>query len=74
VKPIQLDRLTLAVLSDWQYNRGRQLHLRDADGAELTLDATNVRLKRFYAALAPFIGPFDRVANEALVKRVEKYR
>ena len=72
--PIHLDRLTSAVLSDWGANRGRQLFLRDADGAELRLDATNVRLKRLWEALGPFIGPFDRAANEALKQRVAKYR
>src|SRR6185312_15692404 len=71
-QPIRLDRLRVAALSGWGYNRGRQLHLRDADGAKLTLDATNIRLKRLYAALVPFIGPFDRAANEALVRRVAK--
>jgi hypothetical protein len=73
-EPIRLDRLTVAALSDWGMNRGRQLFLRDADGAELRLDATNLRLRRLYAALAPFIGPFDRAANEALAQRVAKYR
>ena len=55
-------------------NRGRELFLRDAGGAELRLDATNVRLKRLWEALGPFIGPFDRAADEALKQRVSKYR
>jgi len=72
--PIHLDRLTSAVLSDWGLNRGRQLFRRDDGGAELRLDATNVRLKRLWEALGPFIGPFDRAANEALKQRVSRYR
>jgi hypothetical protein len=68
--PVRLDRLTVAALSDWGPNQGRRLFLRDAAGSEVRLDATNIRLKRLYAALAPFIGPFDRSANEALAQRV----
>jgi hypothetical protein len=48
--PLQLDRLTVAALSDWGPNQGRRLFLRDAAGSEVRLDATNIRLKRLYAA------------------------
>ena len=37
---------------------GRQLQLLDADGTDLTIDATNLRLAPLYEALADFI-PWD---------------
>jgi hypothetical protein len=71
--PIRLDELLSARLvsnSNW----GRELHLQARDGTRLRLDATNLRLVRLYGAMAPFIGPYDRVANDTLLKRIERYR
>lgn len=71
--PMRLDQLTNARL-DVNHSWGRELWLTGKDGTTLRLDATNLRLVRLYAALAEFIGPFDRVANDRLRERMEKYR
>ena len=71
--PMRLDQLTSARL-DVNHNWGRELWLTGKDGTTLRLDATNLRLVRLYAAMAEFIGPFDRVANDRLRERIEKYR
>ena len=71
--PIRLDELASARL-ETNHNWGRELHLRTRDGTRLRLDATNLRLVRLYEALAQFIGPQDRVANETLQRRMERYR
>jgi hypothetical protein len=72
--PIRLDALRRAELSDWGRHRGRQLHLRDADGNWLQLDATNLRLKPLYGALALHIPAGSPVANARLHKRMEAAR
>ena len=72
--PVRLDRLRRAELSAFGRNSGRQLQLLDADGTDLTIDATNLRLAPLYEALAAFI-PWDSpVANELLQKRMAKHR
>jgi hypothetical protein len=72
--PIRLDRLRYAELSEFGPNQGRSLELVDKDGTRLRLDATNLRLKRLYAAMAHFIGPYDGVANARLQRRMEPFR
>ena len=72
--PIRLDRLTRADLSAFGRNDGRQLHLADADGTCVTLDATNARLARLYAVLAERIRHDDPVANKLLQRRMAKHR
>jgi len=72
--PIRLDALRDATLTEPSRNQGPLLLLTAQDGTVVRLDATNLRLVRLYAALGQFIGPFDRVANERLRERVEKYR
>ncbi len=72
--PVRLDALRRAELSAFGRNSGRQLHLLDADGTDLTIDATNLRLARLYEAMAVFI-PWDSpVANPLLQKRMAKHR
>jgi hypothetical protein len=71
---IHLDRLTDASLSAFGRNTGRRLDLRDADGNAVSLDATNFRLVRLYAALAAFIPSGSPVANERLQHRMDKHR
>ena len=72
--PIQLERLTVASLSAFGRNSGRRLYLCDADGSSVSLDATNLRLVRLYAALAGFIRSGSPVANERLQYRMDKHR
>jgi len=72
--PIQLERLTVASLSAFGRNSGRRLYLCDADGSSVSLDATNFRLVRLYAALAGFIRSGSPVANERLQYRMDKQR
>ena len=72
--PIRLDRLARAELTGFGPNQGRSLYLVDKEGTHVRLDATNLRLKRLYAAMAQFIGPFDDVANERLQRRMEGHR
>jgi hypothetical protein len=72
--PLRLDRLRVASLSAFGRNSGRQLRLVDREGTDLVVDATNLRLVRLYAALAPFIDADDPVANELLHKRMAKHR
>ena len=64
----------LASLSAFGRDSGRRLHLRDADGSSVSLDATNFRLVRLYAALAGFIRSGSPVANERLQYRMDKHR
>jgi hypothetical protein len=71
--PMRLDQLASARL-EVNYNWGRELWLTGKDGTTLRLDATNLRLVRLYAAMAEIIGPFDRIANDRLLQRMEKYR
>jgi hypothetical protein len=72
--PIRLDRLRYAQLSGFGPNQGRSLELVDRDGTRLRLDATNLRLKRLYAAMAPFVDPNDGIANDLLQRRMEPFR
>jgi hypothetical protein len=68
--PVRLDRLRRAELSAFGRNSGRQLQLLDADGTDLTIDATNLRLARLYEVLAGYIPRDSPVANPLLQKRM----
>lgn len=72
--PLRLDRLVWAWLSPFGRNSGRQLHLADADGNRVQLDATNHRLARLYEVLAGHIAHGDPLANELLHKRMDATR
>jgi hypothetical protein len=71
--PVRLDQLLSARLVT-NHNWGRELHLTTRDGKHLRLDATNLRLVRLYEAMAPFVTPHDGIANDLLLKRIERYR
>jgi hypothetical protein len=68
---VRLDRLTDAHLTAFGPNSGRQLRLTDADGARVSLDATNMRIERLYESLARHPGV---PASELLQRRMARYR
>jgi hypothetical protein len=72
--PLRLDCLTRAEIADWTSTTSRIVHVSDATGTTLKLDATSWRLTRLYAALADYIAPDSPVANRRLHRRMARAR
>ncbi|MDA0185067.1 hypothetical protein OJ997_32480 [Solirubrobacter phytolaccae] len=73
-KPIRMDELSTALLTNFGPNSGRQLWLTMRDGTQMRLDATNLRLKPLYGELARYIPEGSRIANALLHRRMTDAR
>jgi hypothetical protein len=71
--PVDLSRLAVARYG-YEHNGGRSVHLIDADGHAVRLDAVNHRLVPLYRELAARVGPWDAALQGALADTVGRYR
>lgn len=73
-RTLRVDRIVRASISPFGRNQGPILSLADADGAALTIDATNLQLKALYIVLAQHILIGGAGGDERLERRLHKHR
>lgn len=73
-RTLRLDRITRASVSPFGRNKGPVLSVADAEGAALTIDATNLRLTGLYIVLAQYIPAGGAGGDERLERRMRKHR